>query len=345
MAKTVSEQLAFYYDEEIFNSAYTSEKDPTSLVLLESGAMVEDGQIANLIANGSNYYALPYYIDIDGEEVNYDGNTDIPDDQPNGSGILHGVVWGRAKEWQAVSFVKDFTTADPMRNILNRVQKWKAKKEQKRLISILEAVLNIDVTGDTAHADWANHKMDVTSASSTVTDDNKISLTMLRDLAVKANGDAADDYALAIMHSQVANRLSQFQVLEFFKMNDANGMERDVKVGRSGNMLVLITDEVPHTTGDSGALEYTTYVLGRGVLGHANAPVDHPSETSRDPKTKGGIDKLYTRYRESILPYGFSFEMTDLPVSPTDAQLADSANWKIKYMPKNIYIGSIKTNG
>ena len=122
MAKTISQNLAFYYDEEIFNNAWMSEPDPTSVVLLESGAMVEDSLIANLIANGSNYYALPYYVDIDGDEVNYDGATDIPDDQPNASGVLNGVVWGRAKEWQAVTFVKDFTTADPMRNILNRVQ-------------------------------------------------------------------------------------------------------------------------------------------------------------------------------------------------------------------------------
>lgn len=347
MAKTISQNLAFYYDEEIFNNAWMSEPDPTSTVLLESGAMVEDSLIANLIANGSNYYALPFYTDIDGEEVNYDGATDIPDDQPNESGVLNGVVWGRAKEWQAVTFVKDFTTADPMRNILNRVQKWKAKKVQARLIGILEAILGITVAqSDTKHADWVNHKMDIASATSTVTDSNKISLTSLRDLAVQANGDAADDYALAIMHSQVANRLSQFNVLEYFKYNDARGQELDVKVGRSGNMIVLVCDEVPHATNETtNAMEYTTYVLGRGALGHANAPVEYPSETSRDPKTKGGIDKLYTRYRETILPYGFSFEMASLPISPTDAQLANSANWKIKYLPKNIYIASLKSNG
>lgn len=347
MAKTISQNLAFYYDEEIFNNAWMSEPDPTSTVLLESGAMVEDSLIANLISNGSNYYALPYYVDIDGEEVNYDGATDIPDAQPNASGVLNGVVWGRAKEWQAVTFVKDFTTADPMRNILNRVQKWKAKKVQKRLISILEAILGITVAAsDTTHADWANHKMDITSATSTITDANKIALTTLRDLAVQANGDAADDYALAIMHSQVANRLSQFNVLEYFKYNDARGQELDVKVGRSGNMIVLICDEVPHAkNSDTNAMEYTTYVLGKGAIGHANAPVEYPSETTRDPKEKGGIDKLYTRYRETMLPYGFSFEMASLPVSPTDAQLAASANWKIKYLPKNIYIASLKTNG
>ena len=342
MSKTISSDLKYHYDEELFNNAWTSEKDPTSTVLLESGAMVEDATIASLIAGGGNYYTLPFYKDIEGNELNYDGATDITTDDTE-DGVQSGVVYGRAKGWESTVFVNDFTAADPMRNILNRIQKWKAKKVQARVISILEAILGVTGTGD--FADWENHKMDITSSSSTVTDDNKIGLTTLRDLAVQSNGDAADDYALAIMHSVVANHLSQFNVLEFFKYNAANGQELDVKVGRSGNMLVLICDEVPHAVDTNGNMVYTTYCLGRGVLLHANAPVKRPSDIAYDPADNGGIEKLYTRYRETIHPNGFTFAMANLPVSPTDAQLAATANWTIVMNPKNIAIASLKTNG
>lgn len=342
MSKNISLTLKYHYDEELFNNAWTSEKDPTSTVLLESGAMVEDATIARLIAGGGNYYTLPFYKDIEGDEQNYDGATDITTDDTE-DGVQSGVVYGREKGWESTIFVNDFTAADPMRNILNRIQKWKSKKVQARVISILEAILGVTGTGD--FADWENHKMDITSASSTVTDDNKIGLTTLRDLAVQSNGDAADDYALAIMHSVVANRLSQFNVLEFFKYNDANGQERDVKVGRSGNMLVLICDEVPHATDTNGNMVYTTYCLGRGVLLHANAPVEHPSDYQYDPVKRGGMEYLYTRYRETIHPNGFTFSMAELPISPTDAQLANSSNWDIVMNPKNIAIASLKTNG
>lgn len=338
----ISESLKFHYDEELFNNAWGSEKDPTSLVLLESGAMVEDATIAKLIAGGGNYFTLPFYKDIEGDEVNYDGNTDIPADDTEDS-AQSGVVYGRAKGWRSVQFVNDFTAADPMRNILNRVQKWKGKKVQARVISILEAILG--VTGEDEFADWENHKTNIASETAEVTEENMIGLTTLRDAAVKANGDAADDYALAIMHSVVANRLSQFNVLEFFKYNNANGQELDVKVGRSGNMIVLVCDEVPHAAGESGAMEYTTYCLGRGVLLHANAPVEKPSDVSYDPAEKGGTEYLYTRYREAIHPNGFSFYMENLPVSPTDAQLANSENWRIVTNPKNIAITKIVTNG
>lgn len=347
MAKKINSSvtgLGYYYDEEIFNRAYTSEKDPTSTVLIESGVMVEDSQIADMIAGGGNFYTLPFYTDINGNYVNYDGNTDITLDEVDAAGQQHGVVWGRAKGWTDRDFVRDFSSADPMRNILNRVQKWEAKKRQTLLIGILEAIFSIQGSG--AFADWENHKMNIASATSTVTDANKIGLTTLRDLAVQANGDAADDFALAIMHSQVANRLSQFNVLEYFKYNDANGQERDVKVGRSGNMLVLVCDEVPHATNSTtNQMEYTTYCFGRGAIGYAKAPVDHPSSQWRDETKKGGMECLATRFRETILPYGFSFEMTNLPVSPTDAQITDADNWSIVYQPKNIYMARLVTNG
>lgn len=350
MAKKINSSvtgLGYYYDEEIFNRAYTSEKDPTSTVLIESGVMVEDSEIARMISGGGNFYTLPFYTDISGNYVNYDGNTDITLDEVDAAGQQHGVVWGRAKGWTDRDFVSDFSSADPMRNILNRIQKWEAKKRQTLLIGILEAIFGLTGSAGSYENEFATqHISNIASATSTITDANKISLTSLRDLAVKANGDAADDYALAIMHSQVANRLSQFNVLEFFKYNDANGQERDVKVGRSGNMLVLICDEVPHAVNQtSGAMEYTTYCFGRGTIGYAKAAVEHPSEQFRNQTAKGGMDCLVTRFRETILPYGFSFEMQNLPVSPTDAQITTTANWSIVYQPKNIYLAKLVSNG
>lgn len=350
MAKKINSSvtgLGYYYDEEIFNRNYTSEKDPTSTVLIESGVMVEDSEIANMISGGGNFYTLPFYTDIAGNYVNYDGNTDITLDEVDAAGQMHGVVWGRAKGWTDRDFVKDFSSADPMRNILNRIQKWEAKKRQTLLIGILEAIFGITGNAGTYANEFATkHISNIASATSTVTDANKISLTSLRDLAVKANGDAADDYALAIMHSVVANRLSQFNVLEYFKYNDANGQERDVKVGRSGNMLVLVCDEVPHAVNSTtNQVEYTTYCFGRGSIGYAKAAVDHPSEQFRNQTAKGGMDCLVTRFRETVLPYGFSFEMQNLPVSPTDAQITTTANWSIVYQPKNIYLAKLVSNG
>lgn len=341
MSKYVSASLKFYYDEEIFNNRWASELDPTTLALLESGAMVESAEIASMIAGGGNYYTIPFYKDIEGEELNYDGATDITSDDTE-SGKQSGVVYGRAKGWRNTIFVNDFTSADPMANILARIQKWRGKKMQKRVTSILNAILGI--TGEGEFAGWENHKEDISSASTTVTEENQIGLTTLRSLAVKALGDNADKFEISIMHSAVADRLSQFNVLEYFKYNDARGQELDVKVGRNGNMVIFVTDEVPNEVDDNGNIKYTTFVLGKGVLLHASAPVEKPSDLVYDAKKNGGTEELITRYRETVHPNGFSFVMTNLPVSPTDAQLADTANWKLEMNPKNIAIAQLISN-
>lgn len=345
MAKRISASLKFYYDEELFNNRWASELDPTTLALLECGAMVESAEIADMIAGGGNYYTIPFYKDIEGDELNYDGATDITSDDTE-DGKQSGVVYGRAKGWKNTIFVNDFTGADPMANILARIQKWRGKKMQKRIVGILNAVLSTTKTSDAKYTnEWKNHVMNIASSTTSVTDDNKIGLTTLRSLGVKALGDNADKFEVAVMHSAVAERLSQFNVLEFFKYNDARGQELDVKVAKNGNMVIFITDEVPSKVNEtSNAMEYTTYALGRGVLLHASAPVEKPSDLVYDAKKNGGTEELITRYRETVHPNGFSFVMTELPISPTDAQLADPANWKLEMNPKNIAIAQLISN-
>ena len=98
--------------------------------------MVESAEIANMIAGGGNYYTIPFYKDIEGDELNYDGATDITSDDTE-DGKQSGVVYGRAKGWKNTIFINDFTGADPMANILARIQKWRGKKMQKRIVGIL----------------------------------------------------------------------------------------------------------------------------------------------------------------------------------------------------------------
>ena len=49
---------------------------------------------------------------------------------------------------------------------------------------------------------------------------------------------------------------------------------------------------------------------------------------SRDPKTNGGQDTLYIRQRKCFAPFGISYEKaSQASNSPTDAELANGANW------------------
>lgn len=340
MSKVISNNLRYHYDEELFNNRWASEVDPTSLVLLESGAVVNDGTIENMISGGGNYYTIPFYKDLSGSVQDYDGATDIVSTDTE-DGVQSGFVYGEAKGFKDTVFVRDFTGADPMGNIVARIAKFWNKQKQNRLLSVLQGIFNI--TGD---ADWAKHTTNIATTGSTASDANRMGLTTLREATVKALGENADDFSIAIMHSTVALRLSNLQVLEYFKYNAANGMELDVRVARSGNLLVLVWDGVPVSTSATatGENEYTTYILGNGSILTADAPVERPSDLVYDAKTNGGQEELITRMRKTYHPNGFTFSMTNMPISPSISDAQNGANWSRQMKAENIKIARVITN-
>lgn len=333
--------LGFPFDAEIFNYSWKNTPDLFLTTLLNSGAVAEDGEIAKLISNGSNFFTTPYYDILGGDEDVYNGVNEFTDGTLTG-GTYSGVVYGRMKKWSVTQFIKDFNSgADPMAQIVSGVANYYIKKRQERLVKIIEAVLSI--TGD---ADLALHTTDLASATTTVTDANKIGVTTIEDACVKACGDNAQGFGLAIMHSVVANRLANLQLLEYSKYTDASGITRNLPIATINGKTVIINDNVPHAVvAEGGSMEYTTYVLGSGAIRYASAPVDVPSEMDRDPNLNGGTDMIYTRMRECLAPYGFSFKgdvSTDVGIP--DAVLADKANWERKMPAKSIMMVKIVTN-
>jgi hypothetical protein len=76
--------------------------------------------------------------------------------------------------------------------------------------------------------------------------------------------------------------------------------------------------------------KYTTYVLGEGAFDYENIGAQVPYEMSRDPKTNGGQDTLYSRQRKCLAPYGISYtKFSQATLSPTDVELEDGANWTL----------------
>lgn len=335
--------LNFPYDAEIFDYQWKQTPDVVLTTLINSGAVVQDSEIANLISNGSNYFTVPFYDVLGGTEQNYDGTTDFTYDSLTG-GNYSGAVYGRMKAWKAISFIRDFNSgADPMAQIVSGVAQYWIKKRQARLIGILDAVFA--VTGD---ADFATHITNIATATTTTTDANRIGETTIADACVKACGDNAQGFSIAIMHSVVANRLANLQLLNYRKYTDPMGIERQLPIADINGLTVIVNDNVPKTANatDTDEFDYTTYVLGLGSIRYASAPVDRPSEMDRNPAVAGGTDMIYTRVRETFAPAGFSFigdVTTD--VSVPDTELFDKASWVRKMPAKSIMLAKVVTNG
>jgi len=341
MAET---NLGLPFDAEIFNYDWKNTPDMYLTNMLTSGAVVADGEIANLISNGSNFFVTPFYDLIGGEAGVYNGINDIGTDTLGG-GVMAGTVYGRQKGWNVKTFITDFNSnADPMAQIVAGVANYWIKERQKAFLGILGGVFGI--TGD---ADWTTHSTSTVVDSAVAPDDtNKIGVTSLGDACVKACGDSATDFSLAIMHSVVANRLATLQLLEFSKYTDPSGITRNLPIATVNGMTVVINDNVPTTENASfsGATDYSTYILGIGSVGYASASVEIPSEMKREPALFGGLDAIYTRVRECFQPYGFSFKgdiATD--VGMPDATIFASASWERKMPAKSIRMVRLVTNG
>lgn len=336
------------FDEELFLQMWNEAPDPYLTAMIESGAVVEDSTIASLIQNSGNIYTIPFYNTLDGEDQNYDGQTDITVTEVGG-GSQTGVVYGRAKGFFARNFTAELSGADPMGHIVASIARYWQKRRQMRMIGISDAIFGI--TAASGHAKKWNetHTLDLCS---TTAEANKIKETDLNDLATEACGDHKDQFGLVIMHSNVARTLENLQLLEFWKYTDANGIQRPMNIGSMNGHTVIVDDSVPCTdVGGEGAnkdlKQYTTYLFGNGIIRTAKGRVDVPVETVREAKKNGGQDELITRMRETLHPNGFSFKIptSGWTESPTDAQLFATANWNIKFDPKALPIARLLTNG
>lgn len=102
-----------------------------------------------------------------------------------------------------------------------------------------------------------------------------------------------------------------------------------VTQGSGGTLVAAATNDtagVEATYADT----YTTYVFGEGAFDFEDIGAETPYEMSRDPKTNGGQDTLYSRQRKVFAPYGISFTKSVMASnSPTSAELENGANWTL----------------
>lgn len=109
----------------------------------------------------------------------------------------------------------------------------------------------------------------------------------------------------------------------------SNGMGGQPVVGITGTMKMTAQTTTPGvlpTYTDS----YTTYIFGRGAFDYEDVGCETPYEMSRDPRTNGGMDTLYSRQRKVFAPYGISFTKEVMQSnSPTDKELSRGENWTL----------------
>lgn len=215
--------------------------------LIRSKALRGNSEIRNAFSNqtGTAYAILPMYGLLDGEPLNYDGETDIMADTTTSyeRGV---VVVGRAKAWVESDFAEDITAGGGfMDSVAQQVSEYFDDVDQDTLLAILTGIYNM--TGEENLKFVNEHTYDITSEN-----DGMVEPATLNKAIQKAGGDNKNSFTIAIMHSEVATNLENLNLLAYLKQTDRNGIQRDLTLATWNGRAVLIDDSMPVSEGKDG---------------------------------------------------------------------------------------------
>lgn len=293
--------------------------------LLKSGVLVGNENIRKAFSSqtGTMYAQIPFYGNISGTALNYDGKTPITA-QETATATQGVVVVGRAQAFKEDDFAKDITGGvDFMGNVARQISDYWDEVDQTTLVAILEGIFKMN--GGQKTTDFVdNHKLDLTANLKET--EKFMNATTLNTVMQKACGGNKNAFSLAIMHSFVATNLENLNLLEYMKYTDENGIQRNLNIATLNGRIVIIDDSATFES----ANKYITYVLGKGAIAYENIGAKVPYEIHRDPKTNGGQNILYARQRKCFAPFGITYLKKQQPTdSPTDDNLKNEENWRI----------------
>lgn len=214
---------------------------------------------------GTGYARIAMRGLLDGDAVNYDGQTDIT--ATSTKTFEQGVVAvGRAKAWTEKDFSYDITGGvDFMQNIADQVGEYWDEIDQSTIIAILQGIFSMTGTKNLAFVN--NHTYDITEQV-----DGKVSATTLNSAVNKACGANKKKFTLVFMHSDVSTNLENLNLVAHLKYTDAQGIQRELDLYTWNGKLVVVDDDMPAAvqegfyikakSTDEGALEVVADTTG-----------------------------------------------------------------------------------
>ena len=188
--------------------------------------------------NGTGYARIAMRGLLDGDAVNYDGQTDI--DATSTKTFEQGVVVvGRAKAWKEKDFSYDITGGeDFMQNVADQVGVYWDGVDQNTILAVLDGIFSM--TGDKNLEFVNNHTYDVTEQIN-----GEVSPTTLNSAMNKACGANKKKFTLVFMHSDVATNLENLNLVTHLKYTDKDGIQRDLDLYTWNGRLVVVDDDMP----------------------------------------------------------------------------------------------------
>ena len=188
--------------------------------------------------NGTAYARIAVRGLLDGDAVNYDGQTDIT--ATSTKTFEQGVVViGRAKAWVEKDFSYDITGGvDFMDNVAAQVGEYWDGVDQDLILAVMDGIFAM--TGVKNEEFVEKHTYDITEKV-----DGKVSATTVNSAANKACGANKKKFTLVFMHSDVSTNLENLNLVTHLKYTDKDGVQRDLELYTWNGKLVVVDDDMP----------------------------------------------------------------------------------------------------
>jgi hypothetical protein len=245
-----------------------------------------------------------------------------------------------AQVWSVNHLAKVVSGDDPMQAIVDLVGGYWARTDEGLIVSCLKGIF--------AAASMAGNLLAIQSESvGGASDATRLNGASFVDACAKL-GDAADRLTAVAMHSATEATLRKLDLIDFLPDSEGKAMLRTFQGRR-----VVVEDSLPVRPGASSGRVYTTYLFGQGAFAKGVAPLDGTAlqggfgtegvELARVPLDSDTV--LINRRRYILHPRGVRFTSAAVAGdSPTDDELATSANWERVWENKNVRLVAITHN-
>lgn len=307
--------------------------------LVSSGIINNDAQFVSLVNGGGATANMPFWIDLQGtDQVLSDDGTNLTTKKIGASSDV-AVQQGRGDAWAVNDLAKLLSGDDPMAAIAELVANYWMRKEQAQTLSLLAGIFG---TAGMANSISAIYQQAVGQAAG---DANTLHGGTFAD-TIQLLGDSKEKLVAVIMHSAVENSLVKKDLIDFIP--DSEG-KLTIKVFMGKR--VIVDDGMP-TQVVNGLTVYTTYIFGDGAIafgvGTDNNPVEGGFGTWQLEFARNGLGgTTFMINRRKFIMHCRGVKWLGAAMAglfPTNAELANPANWLRVYEQKNVRVVAVQHN-
>lgn len=291
--------------------------------LVQSGALVMDQGLSDLLSGGGATFNQPFYHDLESDEGDGSTTKDHSENVSNDTGaesksdnIKAGseiqVRMSRNKSWGSADLTGSLTGSDPLMAIADRVAAFRVRRLQRAWLATMKGVF---ATNEAAPSNGSTHlAKDLTLDISAGTGDAAKFSANAFISAIGLMGDSMDQLSMVMMHSIVYQNLMRNNLIDFIP--DARG---EVNIATYMGREVIVDDGCMNSGG-----KFETLLFGEGAtrLGAGSPKV--PVEVRRNPRANngGGEEELFNRWDWCIHPVGHAWKGSAASKGgPTNAEL------------------------